>query len=274
MNAIRASLWIINALLFYILLTQPVSEKAQLILSLVVITSMAVVWLCVRHKYGRFLFIALGLIVIVRYLYWRITSTLPSSSDVAGLSIGLIVLGAELFGFVVLGIGLIINIDPLERATLPRDPDDDLPTVDVFIPTYNEDEYILATTAAAAMSMDYPADKLTVWLLDDGGTDQKCNDSNGEKAMAARQRRASLKELAEQLGVRYLTRQKNEHAKAGNMNYALRYATGEIVVVFDADHSPFRSFYVKQLAILSAIQNYFWFKRRMFFSILILLNAI
>ena len=54
-------------------------------------------------------------------------------------------------------------------------PDDKLPTVDVFVPTYNEDKGLLATTLAAAIGMDYPADKLTVWLLDDGGTDQKVN---------------------------------------------------------------------------------------------------
>jgi hypothetical protein len=32
------------------------------------------------------------------------------------------------------------------------------------VPSYNEDEYILATTLAAARSMDYPVDKLKVWL--------------------------------------------------------------------------------------------------------------
>ena len=46
----------------------------------------------------------------------------------------------------------------------------DCPTVDVFVPTYNEDAELLANTLAAAKAMDYPADKLTVWLLDDGGT--------------------------------------------------------------------------------------------------------
>ncbi|HEY8581002.1 MAG TPA: glycosyltransferase family 2 protein, partial [Beijerinckiaceae bacterium] len=80
------------------------------------------------------------------------------------------------------------------------------------------------------------------WLLDDGGTDQKCSDSNPEKAQAARDRRASLQALCAQLGARYQTRARNLHAKAGNMNSALADAKGEIVVVFDADHAPFRSF--------------------------------
>jgi cellulose synthase (UDP-forming) len=234
MRFVRLSLWLLNGALFVLTLAQPVSDKAQLALSVSVIAMMVGVWILGRGKYARFFFICLGLSVIVRYLYWRLTSTLPASTDVIGLSFGLLVLSAELFCVLILAISLIINIDPLVRTALPRDADDELPSVDVFIPTYNEDEYILATTAAAAMSMDYPADKLTVWLLDDGGTDQKCNDANLVKASAARERRA--------LGVRYLTRPRNEHAKAGNMNHALKYATGEIVVVFDADHAPFRSF--------------------------------
>ncbi|MBO0222923.1 glycosyltransferase, partial [Vibrio parahaemolyticus] len=45
-----------------------------------------------------------------------------------------------------------------------------------------------------------------------------------------------------ELGCRYLTRARNEHAKAGNLNNGLAFATGEIVVVLDADHVPFRSF--------------------------------
>jgi cellulose synthase (UDP-forming) len=44
------------------------------------------------------------------------------------------------------------------------------------------------------------------------------------------------------MGGHYLTRAKNEHAKAGNMNSALAHVKGDIVVVFDADHAPFRSF--------------------------------
>ena len=37
-------------------------------------------------------------------------------------------------------------------------------------------------TVIAAVDLDYPKDKLTVWLLDDGGTDQKCNQDNAKKA--------------------------------------------------------------------------------------------
>ena len=64
--------------------------------------------------------------------------------------------------------------------------------------------------------------KLNVWLLDDGGTDQKCNDHESPKKRRRRaQRRLSLQKLCVELGANYLTRARNEHAKAGNMNNAL-----------------------------------------------------
>ncbi len=239
---LRAFAWISSGLAAVLLLAQPVSVGAQLSLSLCVIAAMAVVWRLGSGLLYRQMFVALGSFVVIRYLYWRVTSTLPPASDPVGLGIGVVLVMAEAYCVLILVISLTISADPLKRERVGQDVDADLPTVDVYIPTYNEDEYILATTIAAAKSMDYPSDKLTVWLLDDGGTDQKCNDKNPEKAAAAMARRVSLQRLADQMGAVYLTRKKNEHAKAGNMNNALTVSNGEIVVVFDADHAPFRAF--------------------------------
>ena len=44
------------------------------------------------------------------------------------------------------------------------------------------------------------------------------------------------------MGVEYIARTSHEHAKAGNINNALKYATGEFVSIFDCDHVPTRSF--------------------------------
>ncbi|MCI4678431.1 UDP-forming cellulose synthase catalytic subunit [Rhodoblastus acidophilus] len=238
--ALRLSFWLVAGLFALLLLTQPVSVAAQGILGGAVIVLMLGVWIFLRGALARQLFFALATFVVIRYIYWRGAETLPPISDVTGFICGVILFGAELYCVVILTISLIINIEPLRRPKLERDAD--LPTVDIFIPTYNEDEYILATTVAAAKSMDYPADKLNVYLLDDGGTDQKCGDRNPEKAKAARERRASLQSLCAELGAHYRTRAKNEHAKAGNMNAQLPHTDGEIIVVFDADHAPFRAF--------------------------------
>jgi len=47
-----------------------------------------------------------------------------------------------------------------------------------------------------------------------------------------------LRRVCEELGVIHVTRTHKSHAKAGNINNALKSATGEIVVVLDPDHEP------------------------------------
>ncbi len=42
--------------------------------------------------------------------------------------------------------------------------------------------------------------------------------------------------------MKYIARTTHEHAKAGNINNALKYAKGEFVSIFDCDHVPTRSF--------------------------------
>uniref|UniRef100_Q7WZC8 Cellulose synthase catalytic subunit [UDP-forming] n=1 Tax=Cronobacter sakazakii TaxID=28141 RepID=Q7WZC8_CROSK len=74
-----------------------------------------------------------------------------------------------------------------------------------------------------ALGIDWPKDKLKVWILDDGN-------------------RPAFRQFAEEVGVEYIARPTHEHAKAGNINNALKYATGEFVSIFDCDHVPTRSF--------------------------------
>jgi cellulose synthase (UDP-forming) len=242
MSAVRAFGWLIAGMLSLALLTQPVSVQAQLALSLTIIAALVFIWVFDRDPSARLLFLSLASFVTIRYMYWRLTCTLPPASDPIGLGFGLLLFFAELYCFLILAVSWILNVDPLRRKPVARVHDALLPVVDVLIPTYNEEQYILATTLSAVMSMDYPKDKLNVWLLDDGGTDQKCNDEDVVRAEAAKLRRASLREMSRGIGATYLTREKNEHAKAGNMNNALAHLKGDIVVVFDADHAPFRTF--------------------------------
>ncbi|KAB1073707.1 UDP-forming cellulose synthase catalytic subunit [Methylobacterium planeticum] len=234
--------WLVTTAVVVALLLQPVGTAVQLEMSLCAIAAMLGIWLFTRGRASHYVFLGIGSLVVIKYFYWRITRTLPWSADPLSLTAGLILLAAELYYLYILFLSLVINADPLNREPALIKDEDALPSVDIFVPSYNEDESILATTLAAARSLDYPADKLTVWLLDDGGTDQKCADPDRQKSMAARARRTTLQHLCEALGVRYLTRRRNLHAKAGNLNNGLAHATGDIVVVLDADHVPFRSF--------------------------------
>ena len=92
--------------------------------------------------------------------------------------------------------------------------------VDVLVPTYGEPLDVLRRTLSATTRMQGP--EARVWLLDDAQRDE-------------------VADLAGELGVRYLTRERHRGAKAGNLNDALA-ATAhdgcEYVCVLDADHAP------------------------------------
>ena len=187
---------------------------------------------------GRGLFLYLSAFLSVRYFLWRTTSTLPSQ-DLPSLLVGGALYLAEAYALVMNLLGIFVNIQPLRRqpAPLPTDPDL-LPTVDVLIPSYNEPAEMLEITLVAALQIRYPRHKITVYLLDDGGTTEKCTARDLEQASAAFQRRITLQTLCQRVGARYVTRERNEHAKAGNLNAALQQTHGELVLVLDADHVP------------------------------------
>lgn len=234
--------WLFSTAIVLLLVTLPLGTDAQLALGLALIAALIAVWRFWPGPTQRMLMLSLGTLLVLRYLYWRATSTLPAPADTADFIPGLIVFGAELFCIAMLFISLFVVADPLERAEPAPVADDALPSVDVFVPSYNEDTDILSATLAAAVALDYPSDKLSVYLLDDGGTDQKCASDDPLAARAARRRRAELTQLCADLGVTYLTRAQNVSAKAGNLNNGLAHSGGDLVVVFDADHAPVKEF--------------------------------
>jgi len=180
----------------------------------------------------------LATILVLRYMYWRVTGLVYDGFfDYIG---ALLLLFAESIAVGIYLLGVFTSLNILKRQPIDlKDYDEaDYPVVDVFIPTYNEPYDMLEKTALAALAFDYPKDKFNVCILDDGGTDQKCNDPDPKKAQAARERRAYLKKFCEDTGAIYITRARNEHAKAGNMNSALDYVSGDLLLILDADHIP------------------------------------
>ena len=169
------------------------------------------------------LMLAFSLIASSRYIWWRLTQTLDLDPG-ADMIFGLGLIAAETYTWLVLVLGYVQNAWPLKRPPVPLPQDTALwPTVDVYIPTYNEPMSVVKPTILAAMSMDWPRDKLRVHLLDDG-------------------RRDEFRRFAERCGIRYIVRPDNAHAKAGNLNHALKVTDGEYVAIFDCDHIPVRSF--------------------------------
>jgi cellulose synthase (UDP-forming) len=224
-------------------ITMPVSLQAHLVTAVLLLALMLVIKIFRLSGTWRLMLLAFGTAIVLRYAFWRTTSTIPPVDQVADFIPGMLLYLAEMYSVLMLGLSLFVVSAPLP----PRPPTrlaegDEVPHVDVFVPSYNEDEILLAGTLAAAKAMDYPADKLTVWLLDDGSTVQKRQAPSVDAAAAAQRRHERLQELCAELGVRYLTRERNEHAKAGNLNNGLAHSRGELVAVFDADHAPARDF--------------------------------
>jgi len=255
-------LWGVTTLAVILLITLPINLQAHLVAGATVVGLMVLLKLFTREGVWRQIALALGTSIVLRYAYWRTTSTLPPINQPEDFIPGLLVYLAEMYSIFMLFLSLFVVMRPMAPRTLKvSSSDPDLPTVDVFVPTYNEDASLLATTLAAAKAMDYPPEKLTVWLLDDGSTAQKRNSDNLEAAHEAEARHVEMQKLAAELGCRYLTRERNEHAKAGNMNNGLQHATGELVAVFDADHAPARDFllytvgYFKQQEKLFLVQT-------------------
>jgi cellulose synthase (UDP-forming) len=174
--------------------------------------------------------VLLSIFCTVRYGYWRVTQTVFYFEDPAthwGAVDAFFIfslLAAEGYAFLVLLLGYFQTIWPLRRAPVEL-PDDESewPHVDVLIPTRNEALNVVRYTALGALNMDWPADKLHVYILDDGN-------------------RVEFAQFAFEAGVGYRSRTDNRHAKAGNINAALPTMDSAYVAIFDSDHVPTRSF--------------------------------
>jgi cellulose synthase (UDP-forming) len=197
-----------------------------------IITIALVVWLD-RSSSSYLVTLTLMLVSIFstcRYGYWRISTTVRFFHDPGSMWSGLdaffisLLLLAELYAFTILFLGYLQTLWPLRRTPVPLPDDTELwPAIDLLIPTYNEPLSVVKYTALAAMNIDWPADKLKVYILDDG-------------------RREEFRDFAEAAGIGYMTRDVNLHAKAGNINRALGRLNAPFVAIFDCDHVPTRSF--------------------------------
>ncbi|MFB2549596.1 UDP-forming cellulose synthase catalytic subunit [Ensifer soli] len=235
-------IWALVSLAVLLLITLPISLQTQLVASIAVVTMMAVIKILRIEGTWRLVALAFGTAIVLRYVYWRTTSTLPPLNQIENFIPALLVYLAEMYSVMMLGLSLFVVSMPLPSRSARKPDESRLPSVDVFVPSYNEDTALLANTLAAARAMDYPAEKMTVWLLDDGGTEQKRNSTGVVAAEGARARHQDLQALCRDLGVNYLTRARNEHAKAGNLNNGMEQSTGDLIAIFDADHAPARDF--------------------------------
>jgi cellulose synthase (UDP-forming) len=197
-------------------------------------------WLDRSNTLARTIAIGVCLFLGWRYMLWRITDTLPPLSQPVDFAVGAIFTFVEMLSM----LGTTVALFFLTR-TKDRTPEADAdvkwlkslpeqPLVDVLVCTYNEEEAILERTIIGALGINYPRYRL--WVCDDG-------------------KRPWLKAMCERHSCGYITRPDNRHAKAGNINNALKHLATlpeqpEFVSVLDADFVAKSEFLTRTVALM------------------------
>jgi cellulose synthase/poly-beta-1,6-N-acetylglucosamine synthase-like glycosyltransferase len=119
-------------------------------------------------------------------------------------------------------------------------PDAELPHVLVQLPVCNEG-HLAVRVAAAAARMDWPKDRLTIQLLDDG-------DGEGHDALAAAVRAV----IPGDINFHILRRGDRKGFKAGNLAFGLAHSDAPFVAVLDADFVPPADFLRRTVPVLIA----------------------
>lgn len=162
-----------------------------------------------------------SLVIMISYLLVRLFQTREGAQPISFI----LLFSLEMFSLIA------TTLYVYETWTIPEsEPPAPLEYIsaDIVITTYNEPMTVLEPTIVGSLRV---RGVHNVWVLDDG-------------------RRDEVREYCESLGIRYVTRASNEHAKAGNVNNALPLITSEFVLLLDADHVPARN-------ILVALSGYF-----------------
>jgi cellulose synthase (UDP-forming) len=178
--------------------------------------------------------------LLMIYAVWRWHDTLPTFAFSVQNLWEYFFFAFEALAIVYTMMSIVIlsrNIDRSGQADAAQDRmerEGDFPPVDIFICTYDEPLEILEKSILTALALDYP--DATVWVLDDT-------------------RRTWLREYCAAAGARYITRDNNRDAKAGNLNNGLVVTANQtnapVILVLDADFSPRRDFLRRTVGLLS-----------------------
>ncbi len=203
-------------------------------------------------EYFHLFLVWLSLITTFRYLYYRTNYTLNLTGGWIDAFFSVILYMAELYAILTMALSFFQTLRLKDRKSIDLSgiPDEQLPIVDIYIPTYNEDVEIVRKTVLGAVAVEYP--RKNVYILDDG------------RAEKYRTRREELRQMCAELGVQMLVRDNNDHAKAGNINTALPKTPGEFVLILDCDHIPTRTILKETIGFfqnpkVSLVQTPHWF---------------
>jgi cellulose synthase (UDP-forming) len=183
----------------------------------------------------RFLFSAVVFVSLALYLVWRAVDTLPPIELTFESIWQYIYFTFETISVVYALASIVILLRKTDRSVEADSArqamvrDSRFPSVTVFICTYNEPLHILEKSMFCAKAMDYPNFNVIV-----------CDDT----------RRQEVRAHCQAVGVEYLTRPDNKHAKAGNLDNALMATNAsnspsDLIMVLDADFAPQEDFLMR-----------------------------
>ena len=192
--------------------------------------AICILWYLAAQNNKRMIkgFVLFSMLLHIAYLIWRAGFTIPLSSLV-GFVLAVILLATEIFGFSQSLVYKTLFLKPSKSRTKGMGSLGYYPTVDIMITTYNEPDIVVRRTVAGASQLDYPDDKLNIYVCDDGS-------------------RESIRDICRDYGAHWITREDHKDAKAGNLNNCyINHSHGEFSVILDADMVPRSNFLHKTL---------------------------
>ena len=166
-----------------------------------------------REKIAIRSLIVIGLFSVFNFFYWFLDFDLIEDKVLYWMLMSLILFDA---------FRLIYIWYHYWDISIPSKPvSNSKPSVDVLTTYYpGEPKKMLKETLLACLKMTYPH---TTYLCDEGDDDE-------------------LKLFCQEHGIVHVTRNNRINAKAGNINNALKQATGELCLILDPDHVPKEDF--------------------------------
>lgn len=105
--------WAFFSLCVIAVITLPVNLQTQLIVSVLVVTFMAILKLIKAEGRWRLIALAFGTAIVLRYVYWRTTSTLPPLNQLENFIPGFLLYLAEMYSVMMLSLSLFVVAMPL-----------------------------------------------------------------------------------------------------------------------------------------------------------------
>lgn len=186
---------------------------------------------------ANLVWIVLTFVFTLLYILWRVVRTVPYQKGVISDICWIILFIVEAIGLIEMMVHCynMYNYGMQEIRTPARITD--YPSVDVFVPSMNEPAELIEETLRACLDMEYRSrERIHIYLCDDGARDE-------------------VRELCSRLSVNYLARTEHSDAKAGNLNYALKNSSSELIAVFDADMRPEKNFLEKTVPYFCTGEN-------------------